>query len=232
MAICFLTDKKVKMNTDERTESVRGYTYKFSNEWTKKLETERHWRLYWYQQNLINDYIKPGDSILEIGVGSGFTANYLKSRGFKVTTLDIDERKKPDIVANLVDYKFQTKYDFILAFEVFEHIPLDEVEKITKQLRKICKKNMFISIPRNEIVWLRLEIRLPIIGNKLFEITSKRRKIAIPYHCWEVDHKDLTRSKFKSFLKGAGFDTINYFKKWSIFFFVLKPINDKSNSNS
>jgi uncharacterized UPF0146 family protein len=215
------------MSKDERLETVRGYTYKYSNDWTKNLETERHWRLYWYQQNVIQDYMEQGDSILEIGVGSGFTANYLKSRGFKVTTLDIDERKNPDIVANLVDYKFQENYDHILAFEVFEHIPINEVEKIINQLSTICTKNMFISVPRNEIVLLRLETRLPLIGTKMFEITLKRRKIAIPYHCWEIDHNGLTTSKFRTFLSKAGFNTINIFKKWSIFFFVLKPTTDK-----
>ena len=40
--------------------------------------------------------VLPKQHVLEIGVGSGFTANYLRSRGVQVTTLDIDHEKEPD----------------------------------------------------------------------------------------------------------------------------------------
>ena len=90
---------------DEKKQIVNGIIYRYSTSWIYKLETEQHWRLYWHQQKLMEGKVKPGDSVLEIGVGTGFTANYLRSKGVNVTTLDIDADKKPDIVANIVTYK-------------------------------------------------------------------------------------------------------------------------------
>lgn len=210
------------MIKDEKSETIRGYTYRYSAEWTEKLETERHWRLYWFQQKIMQGFVKSGDHVLEIGIGAGFTTNYLKSKGVRVTTLDIDERKKPNIVANVVEYDFPDVYDHILAFEVFEHIPFYEVEKLFAKLPRICRKNMFISVPRNELVWLRLDIWLPKLGNKLIEITTRKHKITVPYHYWEIDYKSMTCRNFKRFLKKAGFKIVSQEKKWSLVYFVLE----------
>src|SRR5437763_1112619 len=105
----------------QKTDLVDGVAYRYSTEWIHQLEGETHWRLYWRQQRLMRDLITPDDRLLEIGLGTGFTANYLRSRGVAVTTLDIDADKRPDIVANVARYDFPTGYDAILAFEVFEH---------------------------------------------------------------------------------------------------------------
>jgi len=59
---------------------------------------------YWHQiQELVS--LKPAN-ILEIGVGNGLVCNYLKQRGFKVTTLDIDERLNPDQVGSVLAIPF------------------------------------------------------------------------------------------------------------------------------
>ena len=57
------------------------------------MEEEEHWRLYWNQQKIAESKIQAGDRVLEIGLGTGFTANYLRGRGVRVTTLDIDAEK-------------------------------------------------------------------------------------------------------------------------------------------
>ena len=96
------------MKYNYEKETIRGVEYKYSAEWIYDLESEEHWRLYWNQQKLMQNKVSSGDNVLEIGVGSGFTANYLKSKSINVKTLDIDRGKKPDIVANLVEYQFHT----------------------------------------------------------------------------------------------------------------------------
>ena len=104
--------------------------YHYSSHWIHELESETHWRLYWRQQKLMRDLVSAGDRVLEIGVGTGFTANYLRSKGVHVTTLDIDAEKQPDIVANVAQFDFPELYDAILAFEVFEHLPYGDLPPV------------------------------------------------------------------------------------------------------
>jgi len=119
----------------EKTSVDSGTTYRYSSSWIYHLESADHWYLYWHQQKLMEGELKAGDRILEIGVGSGFTANYLRSKGYDVTTLDIDEEKKPDIHANIVTYDFPKDYDHVLAFEVFEHIPFNKFQGLVGRIR-------------------------------------------------------------------------------------------------
>ena len=95
------------MNEQYRVQVSDGVEYKYSSEWIQSLETKQHWEFYWYQQKLMEGLLVPGqDDILELGKGSGFAANYCSSQGLAITTLDIDEDKKPDIVANIAMYDF------------------------------------------------------------------------------------------------------------------------------
>lgn len=80
--------------------------YNFSTDWIHKFENQKHWMHYWHQLNILFSHLSEGDRILEIGVGTRFTSNYLKSKGYHLTTIDIDAKKQPDIVANIVDYDF------------------------------------------------------------------------------------------------------------------------------
>jgi len=210
------------MELDEKQEYVRGNLYRYSTEWIHGLESERHWRHYWFQQKIMERLVSSGDNVLEIGVGTGFTTNYLKSKGVKVTTLDIDVEKNPDIHNNVVTYDFEQAFDHILAFEVFEHIPFEEVEKIMIKLASSCKKYLFISVPRNEQVWLRLEIWLPLLKQKVIHFATRRMRIAVPYHYWEIDAKGISRKKFNRFLSKAGFKLIKQQKFWSFIYSVFK----------
>ncbi len=176
-----------KKPVDNKQQTVDGVTYHYSSDWIHHLESEEHWRLYWWQANLVKDSIQPSDRVLEIGVGSGFMANYLQSKGIDVTTMDIDADKHPDIVANIVtvdwhDYQF----DHILAFEVFEHIPFEKFENIIKALSSSCHKTISLSVPLNERVLLRADIRMPIIGRKWINLTIPKFKIDEEHHFWEV----------------------------------------------
>jgi len=74
---------------------MKKNTFYYESEWIHKLETKEHWNSYWIQQKLIEEFVHKDENLLEIGVGSGFCSNYLKSRGFSITTLDIDKDKKP-----------------------------------------------------------------------------------------------------------------------------------------
>lgn len=194
----------------------------FASDWIHKLESELHWRYYWHQQELIENYLKKTDRILEIGVGSKFTSNYLKSKGYNITTTDIDPNKEPDIVANIVDYKFDQNFDHILAFEIFEHLPFEDFKLAINNISTICNKNLFISLPRNEKHWFRLSVDFKIFQINNFQITTKRNKIKSKYHHWEVDYEHYTKKYLLKIFRKNSFSLIRYKKFYSLMFFAFE----------
>jgi uncharacterized UPF0146 family protein len=212
---------KGNMKFNYKKEIIRGVDYKYSAEWIYDLESEEHWRLYWNQQKLIQNRVNCGDNVLEIGVGSGFTANYLKSKGVNVKTLDIDREKKPDIVANLVEYQFRESYDHVLAFEVFEHIPFIEFKSVIKKICKACDQHVFLSVPRNEKVHLHFAFRLPIIGQRDFRFVKLKNKITSPAHFWELDDGSVSINDFEQELLKCGLTILDKMKRFSRIFYAL-----------
>lgn len=210
-------------SSDSKSQVLDGVEYKYSSDWIHHLESEGHWRLYWQQINLVLKELQKGDILLEIGPGSGFVTNYLRSKGFHVTTLDIDEQKSPDILANIVEYTYPDKYDHILAFEVFEHIPFDKFADILPKLRKTVRKNLFFSVPRNYKIWFSIDLIIPFFRNVSFTIKAKRRKIITGNHFWELDYKKYTLKNLAIMIKDVGFLSTNIRKNSLVVFFQLKP---------
>ncbi len=211
-----------RVREKEFSEVREGISYRYQSEWINQLERQDHWLLYWFQQKMIQSVIKAPSSILEIGIGSGFTSNYLKSKGHQVDTLDIDKNKRPDIVANLVSYDFPKTYDHVLAFEVFEHIPFSEFEKILSKLKHVVKENIILSIPKNEYSLTQMLIKLPFFKIVNFEISLPKFRITEPYHFWEVGHGKITEKHLKETINKHSFKIINIKKYQSRYFIILR----------
>jgi uncharacterized UPF0146 family protein len=208
---------------DTKIDIVDGVKYSYSSNWINKLENEEHWRLYWKQQQVMQDHLKYGDTILEIGVGTSFTANYLKSKKFSVTTFDIDKEKKPDIVGNLVTYDWNNiRYDHILAFEVFEHIPFDEFKKVLIKLKKVCKKNIFISLPINEKILFEIEYKIPKFKKNILKLSIKKNKITTQNHFWEIGYSKYSEVFIENMFIEQGYKLKSKSKKSSFIFYVLE----------
>lgn len=92
----------------------------------KDYDTKERWVSYWHQ---INEVLSTGSkSVLEIGLGNGIAADYLKKMGLGVTTVDIDPALNPDYICSVTELtKFLrlTFFDIVLCAEVLEHIPLE-----------------------------------------------------------------------------------------------------------
>lgn len=104
---------------------------------------------YFYQVDLIGKFSeKSGKKILEIGKGNGLISDYLKKSGFDVTTFDFDKDLNPDIVGDAREINLpENSFDIIIAFEILEHIPFNEVENVLEKINKITKKYAIISLP-------------------------------------------------------------------------------------
>jgi SAM-dependent methyltransferase len=105
-----------------------------------------------YQNQLIEIYNTKPKTVLEIGVGCKLVYNHLKEIGIKVTSLDINKNLKPDYIGDIRKLPFKNNsFDTVCAFEVLEHIPFNDFEKSLKELKRVSKKNIIISIPIRKI---------------------------------------------------------------------------------
>ena len=208
---------------------VDSSEFQYSAEWINKLETVEHWQQYWKQISFFQKALSENDTVLEIGVGSGFTASYLRSMGFTVTTLDIDESKNPGIVQNIALDPIAGQYHVVSAFEVLEHIPEKYLPAILRNIHATGAKYFLLSLPEYFPIFIRFEGRLSII--KDFSIRIKRPKflpnpILTKHHHWEVNSsKSVATDQLKQQFQQAGFKVLEAELFMDKHFFILKRID-------
>lgn len=163
---------------------------------------------YFYQIDLIKK-LNP-HHILEIWVWNKTVSNYLKENGMKIDTCDFDKNLNPDYVADIRNLPFKDQtYDVVVAYEIIEHIPREEVDKALSELHRVSNKYVIVSIPYAS-AWFEFIIKIPlldrIIKNNFINIFFR-----IPYffwkikfngeHYWEMWRKWYPISKIRTILK-------------------------------
>ena len=171
----------------------------------------------------MRDLLAPGDRVLEIGIGTQFVANYLRSKGISVTTLDIDADKHPEIVANIALYEFPTSYDAILAFQVFEHMPYEDFEAVLPRLAAAARRQVFISVPRNRRTILGVRLKLPKLRSRSFAWKANKGRIDEPFHVWEVDHGGITVQSLEETFARHGLKIHRRDEAFDRLFYALEP---------
>lgn len=170
-----------------KTKVVDGYELIYSSDWIHKIESISHWSYYWHQANLVENFFGPEQNLLEIGIGTGFLTNYLKSRGRKIYGLDIDTDKNPDICADASSFDYTPlNLEGVLAFEIFEHIPLSLLDKVLEKLSSCQVPRILFSVPWNDLRLLHLTLKLLAIPEISLEIRVPRLAITTPAHYWEL----------------------------------------------
>jgi SAM-dependent methyltransferase len=95
-------------------------------------------------------------SAFEIGCGEGYVTGYINQMGIPVSGADISPRiiniareNHPDInfsVLSIYDLdSLHTRYDLILANEVFEH--LSDPDGAIEEIKKVARKYILITVP-------------------------------------------------------------------------------------
>jgi len=173
---------------------------------------------------------KNPESVLEIGIGNKTVSNYLKERGTKVTTCDFDKRLDPDKVGDIRDLPFEDEeFELVTAFEVLEHLPFEDFIKGLKELRRVTKKNVIISIPYVTVNFFGKMKLLPFFRPVYFlwralEYRWKKHEFD-GQHYWEMGKKGYSRTKIRQVINAAGFEIEKEFTPQLNpyhYFFVLK----------
>lgn len=187
----------------------------------------RRWMSYWYQ---IDEIIqKKPKQILEIGKGNGLVSEYLKKCGFNIITCDFNKNIEPDVVADIRKLPFsKNEFDFILCAQVLEHMPFSDFQLSLKNLFRVTKKWVLITLPDYSIFNFFISFKLiPFIPKitKTIKVKLPVKHIFDGNHYWEIDKKGYPLKKIKSAIKQAGFKIVkNYTPDENTFhrFFLLK----------
>lgn len=192
----------------------------YSHEWIHELETRERWLSYWHQIKLMHNVVERGDSIVEIGIGTGFTSNYWKSKGVNVLTVDIDKEKSPDIVLDAIQFIPTNSFDHLCAFQVFEHMRFEEIGLVLDNVEKFINKNIFISVPVFKKTPLAFELKVKSYW-KSFSVPIPKIKISDPHHKWELGYKNFTEKRFIKEFKNHEFTLDNKlcYLRWRYFNF-------------
>ena len=188
---------------------------------------EHRWMSFYY---LINETrkLEPG-SILEVGIGNSFVSNYLKDRGLKVTTLDIEPELKPDIVGDVTALPCQdNEYDLVICSEVLEHIPFEKFPIALKEINRTTKKYVIISLPHWGWTFYSI-LKVPLLRKVswMIKISGLKKHIFDGDHYWEIGKRGFKLSKVRNLMEKSGFRIIrDYIRPESPFhhFFILEKV--------
>ncbi len=151
------------------------------------LSRER-WISFWYQIMEVNKTFP--SKVLEIGPGPVIVSEILKKMNIKVITLDIDSRLNPDICADVATLPFVAKtFDTVLAAEILEHIPFNEAPKALKELSRVTRKAIVITLPHFSHFAPSIALKLfPYVPrfSKVFPISFPVKHKFDGQHYWEI----------------------------------------------
>jgi SAM-dependent methyltransferase len=163
---------------------------------------------YWHQidEVLSHNYRE----ILEIGKGNGFVSNYLIGRGKKIFTFDIDKDLNPDVVGDVSEIPFcRESFDVVACYEVLEHLPYENFHVALKELYRISKSHVILSLPDRGGRAYKFHIQIPKLGEIKRLITIPRLKpIEWKFdgeHHWEIGTRGYPIKKIISQIKKSNF---------------------------
>jgi ubiquinone/menaquinone biosynthesis C-methylase UbiE len=197
---------------------------------------------YFFQIELI-EATRP-KSILEIGCGGGTLGLLLKQRNYNYKSCDLNPKLKPNYIADIRKLPMKANsFDVVCAFEVLEHLPFSDFVSALKELKRVSKKYVIISIPYSCLYisfslqftfltilkplfnLLKIKPNTPIYFNLLIPTFFLRKYGLSKSHCWEMGRKGFSKSEIKKRIKESGLFLEKEFSRIHFaynYFFVLR----------
>jgi 2-polyprenyl-3-methyl-5-hydroxy-6-metoxy-1,4-benzoquinol methylase len=127
------------------------------------------WRRLISASDCISQHCKPGAKILDFGCGTGVFSYEIASKGYVTTSVDLD-LKPVELLKKYIDYPItidfregevftlnleENSYDAIVALDVLEHIPIDELPKYIEKFKSLLREGgcIIVSGPTENILY-------------------------------------------------------------------------------
>lgn len=144
------------------------------------------------------------DTVLEIGVGDGVFRDYIKNNtDISYTSVDVAGDLHPDVIADVTKLPFRDgAFDVVCAFEVLEHIPFERFESALKELARVSKGAVILSLPHfgPPVKFLLKMPFLPEISFS-FKIPFAREHRFKGQHYWEIGKKGYSVKRIRGILE-------------------------------
>lgn len=144
------------------------------------------------------------ESILEIGVGEGVFGSYItRNTPIRYASLDIDPALGPDLVGSVTAIPQEDKaFDVVVAFEVLEHIPFEHFEDALRELMRVAKIGVVISLPHFGPPII-CDIKIPFLPRLSFamKIPYPRRHVWNGEHYWEMGKRGFAPKTIETILQ-------------------------------
>lgn len=169
------------------------------------------------------------ESVLEVGVGDSVVSEYLKRHTpIRYTTADFAEDLKPDVVADVRSLPFDdNSYDTVCAFEVLEHLPFEEFERSLKELARVARRYVIISLPHFGPP-VKFLLKIPFLPEIkfAFKIAYAKRHVFDGQHHWEIGKRSYPLGRIREKMRLIGSierDFVPFENQYHHFFVVHKP---------
>ncbi|TNE91695.1 MAG: methyltransferase domain-containing protein [Deltaproteobacteria bacterium] len=169
-------------------------------------DTLRRWTSYWYQ--IDRALSGPEGEVLLVGVGSGVVERELAARGRKVTTVDVQEVLKPDVIASVDDLPFEDgRFAVSICCQVLEHVPWEQSTRAMAELVRVTDGRLVISVP--DVQYYAGVVLMDGVRRKHKQLRADLprllgRKRMAPAHHWEIGRSGTSAAKVRRALEAAG----------------------------
>ncbi len=182
----------------------------------EKLDLIDWLRFFYAIKEILN--FKPR-TVLDIGEGSGIVRKATEGVVEKYETMDVNARLAPTYAGDVREYRAELagKFDGIVAMEILEHIPFEDVKRALKNLRAYLTEGgrAIITIPyrASYFFWMTptyiphiLRVATGFLSWGAFYRRFIKRKIWIdPSHEWEIGDGHHTLKQVENMMRAAGF---------------------------
>ena len=156
-----------------------------------------------------------GFLVLEIGPSHGLVTEYLRKFGVSVTTLDYKESYKPDVVGDVRALPFaDDSFDMAICCEVLEHMPFGDSLIALRELRRVSRGAVLMSVPDARRTLLGLQIKIPFFRplSLMIRVPAFVRQVVVNehWHNWEIGKIGYPTSRVRGEIERVGFRIRQY----------------------